>query len=46
MATLEQAEEVEEMQKLITNTHQIFIGELSKFDELGDTIYEPNPAKT
>lgn len=46
MASLDEAEEVEEMQKIITSTHEIFVGELSKFDELGDLLYQPNPTKS
>jgi hypothetical protein len=34
------------MQKIITSTHEIFGGELKKFDGLGDSIYEPNLFKS
>lgn len=31
------------MQQIILKTHEIFKGELNKFDELGDSIYNNNP---
>lgn len=40
---MEDAEEVEEMQQIIMKTHEIFKGELIKFDELGDSIYQNSP---